>query len=162
MISLWVPGIPVPKGSAKAFMRKGMRFPVVIQDNADKQTPWASLISLYAQQAMAGKPMFAEGVHIVCVFYMPRAKSHLSPKTGQIRPTAPRQHVKKPDSDKLARLVGDALTGICYADDSQIVSWVIQKCYCANGLCSGLLGNYPGVKIRVEPAGAIGLVKMEI
>ena len=50
-ITLFVPGIPVAKGSARAFYRKGMAHPVVVQDNAARQKPWASLISLTAEQA---------------------------------------------------------------------------------------------------------------
>lgn len=42
---------------------------------------------------------------------------------GEIRPT------KKPDADNLAKLVGDALNGIAYYDDSQIVQCYVEKFY---------------------------------
>jgi Holliday junction resolvase RusA-like endonuclease len=36
---------------------------------------------------------------------------------------------KGADLDKLARGLGDALTGYAYFDDCQIVTWVVQKGY---------------------------------
>ena len=41
----------------------------------------------------------------------------------EIRPT------KKPDIDNIVKVVADALNGIAYADDKQIVSLVVEKYY---------------------------------
>mgnify|MGYP001154407707 CR=1 FL=1 len=51
MISLFVPGVPVPKGSAKAFYNRQAGKIVTMQTNRDKQKPWASMISYRAQEA---------------------------------------------------------------------------------------------------------------
>jgi Holliday junction resolvase RusA-like endonuclease len=40
-----------------------------------------------------------------------------------------RQHVKLPDLDKLVRCVADALTGVLYLDDKQVVDLHARKCY---------------------------------
>lgn len=47
--------------------------------------------------------------------------------------------ITKPDADKLARAVWDALKGIIYTDDSQIVRLTLSKDY----------GDAPGVIIQV-------------
>lgn len=139
----FVPGIPVPKGSAKAFMRKGMRFPVVMQDNAEKQKPWASLI---AYTAMQNNPvLIATGVRVDMHFYFPRPKSQVG-KRG-LKPSAPGAHLTKPDLDKLVRCVFDALTGICYHDDSQICSQEAHKGWVDERFFDGRAG----VLITVRP-----------
>ena len=51
MITFFVPGTPVAKGSAKAFYNKKAKRAFVVQDNSERQKPWASLISLKAEEA---------------------------------------------------------------------------------------------------------------
>lgn len=46
--------------------------------------------------------------------------------TGQIFPT------KKPDLDNIAKAIADALNGVAYPDDSQIISLSISKFYSDN------------------------------
>jgi Holliday junction resolvase RusA-like endonuclease len=43
------------------------------------------------------------------------------------------------DLDKLARAVGDALTGVLFVDDCQVVQWLVSKDY----------GDTPGAMITV-------------
>jgi len=62
------------------------------------------------------------------IFYRPRPKAHLR-TNGEVRPSAPRDPITRPDVLKLARLCEDALTGIVYHDDSCIVSEHLYKCY---------------------------------
>ncbi len=127
MMTFFVPGIPVAKGSARAFFRKGMAHPVVVQDNSERQKPWASLISLLAQQA--GLSPVENGCALQLCFNMPRPKSHLR-KGGDVKPAwFDKPHTSKPDLDKLIRCVLDALTGIAYLDDSQVVSVDAKKDY---------------------------------
>ena len=52
-------------------------------------------------------------------------------------------HVKKPDIDNLVKAVLDALNGIAYEDDAQIVSITAVKQYAKD----------PFVEIRIEPQG---------
>lgn len=141
MITFFVPGIPVPKGSAKAFMRKGMRFPVVVQDNAEKQKPWASMIGYTAKQA--GVEMVTGPVSIAMLFIFPRPKSHYGTgkNAGILKPWAPYYHVVKPDQDKLVRCVKDALTGIAWVDDCQA---------CMYPLVTKVYGDTPGVQITLD------------
>lgn len=139
MVSLWVPGIPVPKGSAKAFVNKRTGRAQVVQDNADRQKPWASLISFTAQQAGA---VVTDGpMYLTILFNMPRPKSHF--RTGKnaamLKADAPKYHTSKPDLDKLIRCVKDALTGVAWVDDSQVVQVRAAKVFNHN----------PGAKIEI-------------
>lgn len=142
MISFFVPGVPVPKGSAKAFYRPGMRFPVVVQTNHDKQKPWASAIHYHAKEVMkekGGGPCAVAGVMLTLTFNMPRPKSHYNSK-GVVK-QGDIWHLKKPDLDKLIRCVKDALIGVVYNDDSQVFQIVAQKIYAP---------IQPGVQIAVQ------------
>lgn len=141
MKSFFVAGIPVPKGSAKAFMRQGMRFPVVVQDNAEKQKPWSSSIGYAAQQA--GCSVASGPVKVEVEFFMPRIKNHFGTgkNAGTVKPTAPMLHTSKPDLDKLTRCVLDALTGIAWKDDSQVAEIVVRKTYDVT----------PGAGITISP-----------
>ena len=53
-------------------------------------------------------------------FYLLRPKS---------LPKKIEHHVKKPDLDNLMKAIKDALKGVCYRDDSQIISVTATKKY---------------------------------
>jgi Holliday junction resolvase RusA-like endonuclease len=46
----------------------------------------------------------------------------------------------KPDLDNIAKTVLDALNGVCYEDDAQVVILSVTKCY----------SREPGVMVRVD------------
>lgn len=131
MIAFQVPGIPVPKGSATAFVVKGRA--IVTQTNRAKQKPWASLISVTAQNRMRilNENISLNPISIHLDFYMPRPKAHYhtGAKSHLLKTTAPKYHTSKPDIDKLTRLVLDALTGIIWKDDSQVSKQSAIKLY---------------------------------
>lgn len=120
MIEFFVPGIPIPKGSAKAFVVKGRA--IVTQDNGAKQKPWASSISYTAMQEMKFQKPVSGPISISLTFFMPRPKGHYgSGKNSEVvKASAPNSHTSKPDLDKLIRCVKDALTGVVWNDDSQV------------------------------------------
>ena len=78
------------------------------------------------------KPL--EGALLVqLVFYMPRSKNHF--RTGKfsdlLKPNAPEMHIKRPDSDNLAKLVLDCLENSgFFKNDSQVSKLQIEKLYC--------------------------------
>ena len=127
-----VTGTAQPQGSTKAFMPKGGRFPVVTSDNP-KLKGWRSLIAHEAQQAAQGWYAFEAAVRVVIMVTLPRPKA--------IRATQP-PHTKKPDIDKLARGIFDALTGVVWRDDSQVVELHINKHY-------ALAGEAPGIVVTL-------------
>jgi Holliday junction resolvase RusA-like endonuclease len=127
--TFFVPGTPVAKGSAKAFYNKKVARAFVVQDNAGKQKPWASLISFTAQEA--GCVLLDGPVSLSMEFRMPRPKAHYgTAKSGPaLKGNAPKWHTSRPDADKLTRCVMDALTGVAYRDDSQVCSKTVDKYY---------------------------------
>ena len=141
-LRIFVPGVPVPKGSKKAFAVGRRAF--TVEQNEKKQKPWASLITLSAQQQ---KPeLLAAGVPVMVqlVFYFPRPKNHFrtGKHAGELKPDAPRWHTSGgKDLDKLIRCVLDALTSVAYADDTQV---------CQLGDPMKLYGDTPGVLITVS------------
>lgn len=54
-------------------------------------------------------------------FTFERPKSHVK-RNGDLRSGYSEYHVQRPDVDKLCRAILDALTGVVYHDDSQVIS----------------------------------------
>jgi len=135
MIDFSVPGSPVPQGSGRALrLRRGPRRGkgVVIPDNEPALYAYRAALGAVARRARraAGVSDPFEGpVRLVVTFTLAR------PKT--VRRALP--HVR-PDLDKLARAVGDALKGILYVDDGQVVQLSAWKVY----------GGTPETRITLE------------
>jgi crossover junction endodeoxyribonuclease RusA len=115
MLNFTVYGLPQPQGSMRAFTPKGWKRPVLTSDNA-KVKPWRQEIAGTARAIMARDRIEVfrreEPVYVHAIFYFPRPKSA---KKSVVHKTT------KPDIDKLTRALHDALTGIVFEDDSQIV-----------------------------------------
>lgn len=117
-----VHGIPQTKGSTKAFMRPGMRFPVITNDNT-KNAGWAATVSGEAQRARVASGLSAPvggAVWLMLHFHVLKPKS---------LPKRIMHATKKPDLDKMIRSVKDALKGVLYLDDAQVVDLFAQKRY---------------------------------
>ena len=114
MIEFTVPGLPQPKGSMKALTTR------VVVSNNPALKPWTLSAQWLAKEAMMNRDRFwgAVAVDVVAVFERP--------KTLPKRITA---KITKPDVDKLARAVLDAMTGIVFLDDAQVVTLLIQKTF---------------------------------
>lgn len=111
-------GTPIPQGSTKAFNRKGGGHPIVTADNPATK-PWRRLVAAAAMQA--GVPMVSPetpmAVGVVFCFERPAsAKKRRYPTV-------------RPDLDKLVRSCLDALTGIAWVDDAQVVALNVSKAY---------------------------------
>lgn len=117
-ISFTVLGVARPKGSTRAFMRPGMKFPIVTSDNKSVKG-WEQSVRAAIQQHASG--VFFEGpVSVSITFHLPRPKS-LAKRIEE--------HTKKPDVDKLARGSLDAMKGVLWNDDSQVTELVARKRY---------------------------------
>lgn len=125
MIAFTVFGVAQPQGSAKAFMPKGARFPVVTSDNTNLKG-WRQLVAAEASRALGGgRGQCTDGPVRVCVdFFLARPKA-LAKKD--------RAHTTRPDADKLARAVLDALTKVLWLDDAQVVQLKVTKAYAGHG-----------------------------
>lgn len=132
-----VVGIPKPGGSKKAFYNKKLGRALIV-DACKKNKQWRDTV---ADTAVANRcPTYGGALVIEVHFRMPRPKWHFGAKG--LRPSAPAHHTTKPDATKLLRSTEDALTGIAWRDDSQIVMQTVTKAYCA-------VGEYPGAEIRI-------------
>ena len=117
-ISFTVSGHAKPKGSMRAFMPKGARYPILTSSNASLKD-WEHVVRSVAQDFTNA---YTTGpVRVRLRFNLPRPKS-LSAKVS-------RPHTKRPDVDKLARAVLDALTGVIFKDDSQVYCLIATKMY---------------------------------
>lgn len=71
-------------------------------------------------------PEYGMDIRISCVFDIPKSftkKQRLAIDQGVLRPTV------KPDADNAAKIVMDALNGILYRDDKDVVSLSVVKRY---------------------------------
>lgn len=110
MTTFFVPGSPAPQGSKSFKGVHGGRG--ILVESSKALGPWRERVALVAHQH-ARNVASGVAVSVRCDFVMPRPKS--TPK----RSTPPA--IRRPDIDKLVRAILDAVTGICFADDSQVV-----------------------------------------
>ncbi|WP_280404723.1 RusA family crossover junction endodeoxyribonuclease [Nocardia brasiliensis] len=129
MTRFFVAGRPAPQGS-KSISRTGHLY-----ETSRHLKPWRATVALAAR---AQRPTVIEGPVVLGMeFIMLRPKA--TPKT---RPTPPA--VRRPDIEKLARAVSDALTGVFFGDDAQVTVMPLAKRVAE-------AGELPGVKIFVAP-----------
>ena len=130
MIKLTIPGEPVAKGRPRV-TRYGTYTP-------EKTKNYETLVKeLYF---VKHKQTLFEGelkINIKAYFRIPKSaskKKRAEMISGKIRPT------KRPDWDNVGKTVTDALNGVAYEDDSQIVSATVEKYY----------SNEPRTEIKIE------------
>lgn len=116
---------PEPQGSSRAFTPKGWNRPVITSANKGlksfrQELSKAAIVAM--KDAGLSDLLFGkhEPVDISAAFYFQRPPSIPKKRTC---------HVVKPDGDKLCRAVFDALTGIVFQDDSQVVQHKSTKFY---------------------------------
>lgn len=150
-LEFFVAGTPAPGGSKNAFaipnrrtggyMTRANGYPIIsVTDAGGKRTKdWRKVCAIVGRQAMAGRLLFAEPLRVSMHFRIARPKSHY--RTGAnahlLRSDAPSLPTVKPDLTKLLRSTEDALTGIVWVDDVQIVGSYQSKRYCCDGEESG-------------------------
>jgi crossover junction endodeoxyribonuclease RusA len=120
------------------------RHGAVFSDNP-RLKGWQQKAALAIAKAREGRPLEAGPVSLIAEFRFARPPSHYT-KTGALRAGAP-QAPGRPDLDKLLRALLDALTGVAFKDDAQIIDIDATKRYC----------DPPGVLVRVAPVSFEGL-----
>jgi Holliday junction resolvase RusA-like endonuclease len=125
-VSFTVPGIAVAKGRPK-FARRGQH---ITAYTPEKTVSFENLVKDRAANAMKNQrlTMTAGPVQAVVNIYLPIPKSW--PKkfkemalAGQVGMT------KKPDMDNIIKALFDAMNGIIFKDDSQVVFAMVRKIY---------------------------------
>lgn len=127
-----VRGVPVPQGSMKGYVRAGH---VVLTSDNERLRPWRAVVSDQASRYAPAQPVTGP-VWLTLAFRLPLTSS--LPKRRRVWPVK----VRSGDVDKLARGVLDALTGVIYGDDAQVVSLLATKEFAYD--------SAPGVTVRVE------------
>jgi crossover junction endodeoxyribonuclease RusA len=114
-LNLFVEGLPAPKGSW--IVKHGYFIP----DNREKLNIWTHAIKTAAKAAYSPAAPSQNAIELKLKFYLSPPRN-----TGQGPATT------RPDIDKLSRAVMDALAGIVYADDRQVVRLEAIKEYSPN------------------------------
>jgi Holliday junction resolvase RusA-like endonuclease len=122
-IEFTVLGHPTPQGSTKGFLVKGK---VHITSANAQMKPWRQQIGWTAlnARAKAGYSDIFAGKHVPV---RARFLFYLAPP--QTMPKGRTQPAVKPDLDKLCRSTFDALSGILWLDDAQVVDLSARKDY---------------------------------
>ena len=129
-IALTVPGIPVaqPRQRHRVFKVGDRTIAQNYTPTDDPVNAFKASVKLFAAAVCPDEPL-AGPVRLTLTFLFPRPK-YLDKGKG---PWPRVYHDKKPDRDNLEKSVQDALTGIMYADDSQIAVATTSKFYAAAG-----------------------------
>ena len=125
-----VPGIPVAQGRGRA-VRIGPGVRVI---DPEKSRDWKRTVHFTVAQHtvhIATQLPLQDALEVVLDFRMMRPKS---------LPKRVEYHTKRPDIDNCTKAILDALNGLLYRDDSQIVKLTATKRY----------ADRPGVEIRVQ------------
>lgn len=125
MIRFHIPGTPQGKGRARAFkMRNG----AIGHYTPDKTRTYEGMIRTQAMAVMGGKSPVESPIALTLTIVMPIPNSWPAWKrelavAGRLVPTT------KPDADNIEKAVKDALNGVVYRDDAQVVAADKIKCY---------------------------------
>lgn len=140
LLRLWIPGTPQGKGRARSFIRNGK----IAHITPEKTRTYEGNIKTLAIETMGELPPSSKPIRIDLVIVMrpsdswPEWKKELA-YSGRLSPTA------KPDSDNVEKAVKDALNGIAWLDDAQVVQDTKQK----------IFGERPGVRVEVVELEAV-------
>ncbi len=150
-ITFWVDGKPEPAGSKQAFCPtkpngepyRGPTGRIIINvvDDNPRSKEWKKVVARAARQHFTREPHDGP-VECRLEFVVTRPQYHFG--TGKnaerLKDAAAHFPTAKPDTLKLSRGTEDALTGIAWIDDSQVVNQTATKRY----------GTRPGVQITIS------------
>ncbi len=128
-------GDPRGQGRPRATTRGG--FATVYKD--PKSRAYEGSIARVAASYMGDRPPLTGALSVSLWFKMPIPVS-LSKRLKAAMAAGEVPHVKVPDCSNLAKAVEDALNGIAWVDDCQIVRLFVTKAY----------SDKPGFTVRVE------------
>lgn len=141
IVDFFVPGIPRPGGSKRAFAHKSTGRIIVTDSAGERVTEWRAAVKHFAYNAYHGDPL-DEPLSVMLTFCFVRPKAHYGTgcNASVLKPSAPLFPMRQPDTTKLVRSTEDACTGVLWTDDARIVHQVARKEY----------SNRPGCRIIVE------------
>lgn len=135
MIDFTVPGEPQPEKKRQRFFKRGERTFVGPRTDEPEQQDFKARIALFATDA--GAQPVACPVRLTIIVYRSRPPSY--PQRATKTKPWPWAWITRPDRTNYEKIVEDALNGICWLDDAQIIDGVTLKRWGA-----------PGVRVIVE------------
>ncbi|MDD5501978.1 MAG: RusA family crossover junction endodeoxyribonuclease [Candidatus Thermoplasmatota archaeon] len=145
-ISFLVQGRPAGSGSKVAF--KTPQGKMIVAPASKFQKPWQEAVKWAFTQSPYGQTVYGRRVlltgplkvSITFIFIRPQSHFGSGANADKLKKSAPQHPFHRPDLDKLIRSTGDALTGLIWRDDSQIVELTATKVF----------GDKTGALVRVE------------
>lgn len=141
-IKFTVPGEPVPKGRHRARIVQPRNRTAFIHFYQDSETEkYESLVARYASLAMQTRGLILGALRVEVTAYVaiPQSwsgKKHLQAIEEEILPTT------RPDADNYLKCCLDAMNGVAYKDDAQVVAMLVRKRY----------AEIPRLEIEIFPA----------
>ena len=134
-MTFMVEGEAIPQGRPR-FTRQGHAY------DPAKSRDYKEQVALAASFAMRGEEIFPKGIPLKCVITIwQKMPKRFTKKQKQLAETEFLRPTVKPDVDNIAKAITDAMNGIVYADDAQIVELVCGKYY----------AEEPRVMVKVSP-----------
>ena len=124
MVTFKVDANPVGKQRAR-YAKRGKH---VMAYTPDKTRNYESLIKEAAIQAMGSNEILETPVNLYLYIRAPIPKSY-SKKRSEACLNGSEKPIKKPDASNVLKSVEDAMNGVVYKDDSQIVNIHVSKVY---------------------------------
>ena len=140
-VDFFVAGLPIAKGSLR-HVGNGR-----LVESAKGLPDWRRAIADAAWTYRLQQEPYTGPLWVETHFYLPRPQSHYrgNDRTRDLKANAPKYPSRKPDIDKLARAVLDAITDAGLWHDDAQVSWLrAAKDYADDRI--------PGVRVLIEEA----------
>lgn len=139
---VWIPGAPIGKARPRVTRAGRTYTPARTAEHEDRIRKEAAAVA--SMRSPDGSPMAPMQGPLICniVCQMPIPKSWPKARREDAQRFG-RWHTGKPDADNLAKAVLDALNGILYEDDSQVVMLAVTKRYAK---------AEPGTTVTLSPA----------
>ena len=136
----WVPGIPKPGGSKRVFLNRKTGKPIVTDAAGKGNKEWRAQVAYMASKVFLTPMLGPLELTIDFRFLRPLGHYGSGKNLGLVKVSAPPFPEVRPDLTKLIRSTEDALTGIAWRDDAQVVRQHVNKDY----------GATPGAWITVS------------
>lgn len=130
-------GLPRGQGRPRATVRKG-GFATIYKDTKSRQ--YENSIAAVARGVMGDRPPLTGALSVSMRFRMPIPASATKARRAAMA-AGEVPHTSKPDGSNMQKALEDAMNGIVFVDDSQIVRGFWTKIY----------SDKPGVDVRIEP-----------
>lgn len=131
-VTFTVPGNPVGKERPRFYRGHAL--------TPKKTNEYENMVAMLYGMAADGV-FFSDGeaLRIVITAYLPiPSRATKAQRAGML--SGEMHAVKKPDADNIAKIIMDALNGVAFVDDTQVVDLLVRKLY----------GAEPCVRVSVE------------